>query len=180
MNSIGRHPLSVLWVYLATRETAGEENAKLLAVCAAKAHQADTNERQRRAAEDDKKKRRGKKNPRTVQNARVSGDVVRIGGYDLELCRSGNRESRGQRVAQRGPVVGTLDEFAAAWRAVDAATNGQAQAVCEAIERLNAGEPAHDRFFDSSAYTRALDVVGDGAHRAFPEALIKLGRSKAA
>ena len=175
MKSVGNHPLSVLWLWLAIRNATGNsEQAKLLAVCAAKCRQADLREQAKPRENAKKGKKKGKK-ARTVQNARVSGEVVRVAGYDLELRSSGNRESRGELVAQRGPVTGALHEFESAWAAVDRATDGGVKYVLHAITTLNGDEPAHDRFWESGAFTRALEATQDGKHRVFPDALIKLG-----
>jgi hypothetical protein len=177
MNPIRYYLLAVCWLYVAVRESAGsEELAQALAVAAAKVRQVETREARQAKAETDQKpakKKRGKKAPKKIHQARVSGEVVRVAGYDLEVARNGTRENRGQLVTVRGNVQGTASDFASVIEAINQATGGEAEALLVAIRVLNAGESAHDRFWEHSKYTDNKRAVYVPKYRVSPRALLE-------
>lgn len=182
MNAIRYYILAVCWLYVAVRESAGnDELARALAVAAAKARQLETREaRQARNAQQAEGGKRGKKRakdkkkqPKKIHQARVSGEVIRVAGYDLEVARNGTRENRGQLVAVRGNVQGTASDFESVIEALNQATGGQADELLNAIRVLNAGDSAHDRFWESSRYTENKRAAYVPKYRVDPAALIE-------
>lgn len=173
MNPIKYFPLAVLWLYAALRAAGmSESKAKALAVCAAKVRQVEVREA-RKGREEKPKKEKGKKKPKRItQHAPISGDVVHVAGYDLELVRSGDRKNRGELTAERGSVTGTESDFDGIWASVESATGGHASELLSAIEVLNGGEAPHDRFFKSSRYVTTRNACSGGPWRVSPAAII--------